>query len=211
MEPGLWAELGASPDAIARLERFVGLVRQWTGRINLIAPSTLSTIWSRHVEDSARIVLGAPGRPRLWADLGSGGGFPGIVVAILLADRGSGTRVVLVESDQRKAALLEEALRRLDTPGEVIAARAESIAPLGADVVSARALAPLDRLCALAARHLAAGGRALFPKGGNWQAEVDGARRDWRFDLDVQPVPGHNAGVVLALENLKRAREERDR
>lgn len=204
----LWAGLGLSASAMEKLHRLSGLVTRWTARINLVAPSTIPEIWSRHVEDSARLLRFAPPAPRLWADLGSGGGFPGLVVAIALADRQAGSRVVLVESDQRKAALLREALRQLDIPAEILAERAEMIAPLGADILSARALAPLDLLCGHAHRHLAPGGRALFPKGRSWREEVDSARQDWAFDLDVHGEGGHNAGVVLVLENLRRAGHE---
>lgn len=208
MDRALWAELDLSADAMEKLRRLSGLVARWTGRINLVAPSTVPAIWSRHVEDSARLLRFAPRAPRLWADLGSGGGFPGLVVAIALADRQAGSRVVLVESDQRKAALLREALRQLDLPAEILAERAETLAPLGADILSARALAPLDQLCGFAGGHLAPGGRALFPKGRSWRDEVDSARRNWAFDLDVHGEGGHNAGVVLVLENLRRAGHE---
>lgn len=211
MNRELWAELDLSEGAMARLRLLADLVSGWTGRINLVASSTLPDMWSRHIEDSARLLRSSPPAPKIWADLGSGGGFPGLVVAIALADRGTGTRVVLVESDRRKAALLSEALRRLETPAEVLAERVERMAPLGADVISARALAPLDVLCALSFPHLTPGGVALFPKGASWRDEVNTARRDWAFDLDVQGDPGHNAGVVLALGNLQRAGHEFDR
>lgn len=211
MNAALWAELALSSEGMEKLHALAALVGKWTARINLVAPSTLLDLWARHIEDSARLLPLAPPNPRLWADLGAGGGFPGLVVAIVLADRKTGTRVVLVESDQRKAALLREALRQLDVPGEVIAERIETLPPLGADVISARALAPLDILCRFSERHLAPGGLSLFPKGRNWQQEVEAARRNWAFDLDVRGDPGHNAGVVLALENLQRAGDEDER
>ncbi|WP_283176572.1 16S rRNA (guanine(527)-N(7))-methyltransferase RsmG [Gemmobacter sp. 24YEA27] len=142
MDQALWNDLGISPEGLEKLRLYEALTAKWTQKINLISRSTVGEIWARHIEDSARIFLLAPEQPQLWADFGSGGGFPGIVVAALLQDRGLATRVVLVESDQRKATFLREAARQMGIPVDVRAERAEAIAPLGADVVSARALAP---------------------------------------------------------------------
>ncbi len=136
-----------------RLETLVALVRKWNPTINLVAPSTLENAWDRHIADSACLVDLVP-PPQRWADLGSGAGFPGLVVAILLAERSPATRVTLVESDGRKAAFLHTAARTLDVSIDVRNARIEALAPLDAQVVSARALAPLDRLFPLALRIL---------------------------------------------------------
>ncbi|WP_112310322.1 16S rRNA (guanine(527)-N(7))-methyltransferase RsmG [Pseudogemmobacter bohemicus] len=205
MDRDLWLQLGTSPEYIEKLRLFEALTQKWTQRINLIARSTTGEIWSRHIEDSARIFLLAPGQPRLWADFGSGGGFPGIVVAALLQDRGVSTRVTLVESDQRKATFLREAARQMALSVDVRAERAEAIAPLGADVVSARALAPLDMLCAIVERHGSPDTTCLFPKGESWADEVAAAQKNWSFDLEAADDPGHKGSATLKLRTVRRA------
>lgn len=171
----------------------------------MISRSTVAEIWARHIEDSARIMLIAPDQPRTWADFGSGGGFPGIVVAALLRDKGLATRMILVESDQRKATFLRESARQMGLSIEVRAERAEAILPLGADVVSARALAPLDMLCAIAERHGAPDLTCLFPKGETWGDEVATAKKNWCFDLEATEDPGHKGSATLKLKALRRA------
>ena len=198
-------ELGPSAEAIEKLKFFQALVEKWNPRINLVAKSTLPDLWERHIENSARLCLFAPNNARRWADLGSGGGFPGLVVAVLLQDGGAKTEVVLVESDLRKATFLREAARQMGIVVDVRSERAETLDALSADIVSARALASLDSLCGLAARHLAAGGLCLFPKGEKCAEEVQSARKSWRFDLEASENPGHKGSALLVLRNLHRA------
>ena len=205
MDQALWTELRASGAALEKLRLFAALAEKWTRSINLISRATVADLWSRHIEDSARILTLAPPAPAIWADFGAGGGFPGLVVAVLLQDRGLPTRIVLVESDQRKATFLREAARQLGLPTEIRAERAEAITPLGADVVSARALAPLNMLCEIMERHGTPDGMALFPKGETWQEEVDVARKNWCFDLEAARDPGHKGSAILKLRNLRRA------
>lgn len=205
MDTELWGQLNAGPDTISALQDFAALTAKWTAKINLISKSTVPEIWTRHIEDSARILLLAPPEPRIWADFGSGGGFPGIIVATLLKHRGLPTRVILVESDQRKATFLREAARQLGLATEICAERAEMMAPIGADVISARALAPLDGLCATALRHSVPETTSLFPKGENWRAEVAAAEINWSFDLETAEDPGHKGSATLKLRNIRRA------
>lgn len=205
MDDALWRELGTSSAGLEKLHAYVALVEKWTVRINLIAKSTIGDLWARHIEDSARIMLLSPENPKIWADFGSGGGFPALVVAIILADWGRNTQVILVESDQRKATFLREASRQLGLNTTVHSERAEVLKPLAADVISARALASLDQLCAVTARHGVAGTLSLFPKGETWQQEVALARENWRFDLEAFADPGHKGSAILQLRNLDRA------
>lgn len=197
------AGLEISAAALEKLQLFQSLVEKWNPRINLVAKSTLPDLWARHIEDSALLCQYAP-PARLWADFGAGGGFPGLVVAAILQDQGADTRVILVESDQRKATFLREAARQMGLSADVRSERVESLAPLGADVVSARALAALDALCGMAARHLAPAGICLFPKGERFAEEVAVARRDWQFDLEAPENPGHKGSALLVLRNLHR-------
>jgi 16S rRNA (guanine527-N7)-methyltransferase len=192
----------ASDATRTRLETLVALVRKWNPAINLVAPSTLENAWDRHIADSAYLVDLVPPPPH-WADLGSGAGFPGLVVAILLAERSPATRVTLVESDGRKAAFLHTAARTLGVSIDVRNARVEALAPLDAQVVSARALAPLDRLLPLALPHLADGGVCLFPKGARAAEELASASGSWSFDLIRHPPPTAAGGEVLEIRNLR--------
>jgi len=187
------------------LEALAGLVARWTPRINLVSRASLGEIWRRHILDSAQVFFAATAPRGVWADLGSGGGFPGLVVATLARQLAPELRVTLVESDLRKAAFLVTAARELQLPAVVMTERAELMPPIGAGTLSARALAPLPELLALAARHLAADGLAIFPKGASWQSEVDQARKKWSFDLDPIPSITGQGGAVLVIKGLSRA------
>jgi len=199
------AATGVSRETLGRLSAYERLIAQWNPAINLVSRSSLADFWGRHALDSAQLLRLAPPDVRTWLDLGSGGGFPGLVVAILAAEQRPDLRVTLVESDQRKAAFLRTVARETGTAVTVIAERAELVPPAGADVVSARALAPLDRLLPLAERHLAASGVAIFPKGAAWQAEVNTALANWRFNLQNHASLTDPQGAVLVLEGISRA------
>ncbi len=194
-----------SPGVVEKLRLYQSLVEKWTPKINLVAKSTIPDLWHRHILDSAR--LGQMDLPpvRRWVDLGSGGGFPALVVAAILADRGADTQMILVESDSRKAVFLREAARQMGLRVTVHAERAEALQSQQADVVSARALASLTDLCALADRHLAPGGLCLFPKGERAEEEIEQARKIWRFDLEAVDNPDHKGSALLVLRNLNRA------
>lgn len=157
--------------------------RRWSGRINLASATTLDAIWSRHILDSAQLMRLAP-EALCWLDLGSGGGFPGAVIAILARDR-PGSRVDLVESNRKKAAFLQTTLGMLGAPARVHAMRIEQAASRvsGPEIVTARALAPLPALIELACPWLAAGATALFHKGRDYRREIVESRYHWNFDL----------------------------
>lgn len=196
----LLAGLDVSRETIEKLKSLEALLGKWNPAINLVSRNTIGAAWSRHILDSAQLFQIAPFR--VWADLGSGGGFPGLVVAVLAAELAPDAKVVLVEADQRKATFLREAARNLGVAAQVDAHRIEEVEPLAADVLSARALAPLTVLCGFAGRHLGPGGTAVFPKGQNWQAEVDEARKRWKFDLDVRPSLVEASSVVLVMKAI---------
>lgn len=193
-----------SRETFDRLARFVALLEKWNPRINLVAGSTLPQVWERHILDSLQVFDLADAREGRWADLGTGGGFPGLVVALVAAEEAPGLHVTLVESDQRKAAFLASALREAGVTAKVAAARIESLPPLGATVLSARALAPLDGLLHHAARHLAPGGKALFPKGRSHEEEVAEALATWRFRVQKQPSRTDSQAVILIIEDISR-------
>lgn len=185
-----------------RLEIFVALLLKWNPVINLVSRNSVEAIRFRHVADSIQVFEVAPKSARVWVDLGSGAGFPGLVVALLAAEAAPQLSVTLVESDQRKAAFLRNVSRETGVGLTVLANRIESLPPLQADVLSARALAPLSRLCQYAARHLAEDGMAIFPKGAQALAEVDEARRDWDFDLERLPSVTEPGSSLLILKGV---------
>lgn len=180
------------------------MVRQWNPRINLVSRGDLAQIESRHLKDSTQLLRLAPNDARHWADLGSGGGFPGLVVAAMAAQFRPALQLTLVEADQRKAAFLASYARRAGLTVRVISERIENTPPLGADVISARALAPLVRLIGLAAPHLAPGGICLFPKGASWSQEVDAARSLWQFRVEGFPSVTDPAAAILKIGGVAR-------
>lgn len=193
--------LTVSRETEERLRQLQALLAKWNPSINLVSRNTLAEAWSRHILDSAQLFMVA-GPSRTWVDLGSGGGFPGLVIAALMAEKRPGSQVILVESDQRKATFLREAARQIGVSVVVRAERIETLDPLYADTLSARALASLDRLCGFAAPHLAPEGVALFPKGQNWQSEVAEARKSWKFEMDVRPSLVDPVSVVLVMKAI---------
>lgn len=206
--PRALAGVAVPPAVLTRLEALEALVRKWTVRINLVAPSTTAELWTRHIADSAQLWPLAPPEARTWVDLGSGGGFPGLVIAALAAGTGR-PAVTLIESDGRKCAFLREAARAMEVDVTVLDQRAELAPPQGADVVSARALSPLPALLPLVARHLAPGGTALLPKGRGWAAELEAARAaGWRFALDSRPSATDPEARLLRLTDLESARTD---
>jgi 16S rRNA (guanine527-N7)-methyltransferase len=184
-----------------QLRRFEGLVRKWNPAINLVSKASLDDLWSRHILDSAQLYTLAKPQGH-WLDLGSGGGFPGLVIAILAQGAGDDLRLTLVESDQRKATFLREVTRELSLPVTVRTDRIEHCPPQSADTLSARALAPLTTLLGYATRHLAPNGTAVFPKGASWQQEVEAARKDWHFDLHISPSATDPDGAVLTVKAI---------
>ena len=196
--------LNVSRETHARLEILATLVAKWSRRINLVAPSQLSCLWQRHIQDSRQLFDMAPHELSHWVDVGSGGGFPGLVVAALAADQAPAADVTLIECDKRKATFLRTAADAMGLAPTIHASRAETVQPQCADVLSARAVASLENLCNHADRHLAPAGIALFPKGSNHDAEVDKARRNWQFTLERQPSQTSPQAAILRVGGLKR-------
>ena len=194
--------LDLPPATLDRLAALEALVRRWTEKINLIAPSTLPDLWTRHIADSAQLWPLMPDGATTWADLGSGGGFPGLVIAALAADTGA-PRVTLIESDGRKCAFLRTAIRELALPATVLDQRVESAPTQSAPVVSARALAPLPALLPFVARHLAPGGTALLPKGREVSAEIEAARaQGWHFTAEEIPSRTDPSARILRVSDI---------
>jgi len=187
-----------------RLEIYAGLLSKWNPKINLVSASTIPGMWTRHFLDSAQILALANESTALWADLGTGGGFPGLIVAIMAKESRPGMQVICVESDQRKAAFLRTVIAETGISARVVARRIEELEPLGADVVSARALAPLPVLLGYAAPHLVKGGEAIFLKGAGYQKEVNEALERWSFELDTYPSKTDPDAIILKIGDIRR-------
>ena len=193
--------LSVSRETMDKLRAFEDLTRRWTKRINLISPSTIDDIWTRHIIDSLQVGLMSDSTDR-WLDIGSGGGFPGIPIAILLAEKDPNAQITLVESDQRKCVFLKTAVSQLKLKTTVLAERVEALEPFKASTLSARALAPLKTLLAYADRHLVDGGAALFQKGEKWKSEVQEAEQKWSFDYDVIESVTEDSAAILRVANI---------
>lgn len=184
-----------------RLTIYAELVARWSPRINLVAPGDLPRLWERHIADAMQLVPLIPPAARSIADLGSGAGLPGLVLAIL-----TGLPTHLVERDRRKAAFLREAARATAAPATIHAADAATLPPLNVDLVTARALAPLPDLLPLVARHLAPGGAALLPKGATAEAELTAAAPLWTMRVERFPSRTDPTATILRLTEVARAR-----
>ena len=193
-----------SCETIKQLEDYVDLVVKWNPAINLVSKGDLENIWDRHIEDSAQIVRLTDIGPS-WVDLGSGGGFPGIVVAILLKTLSHSTKVVLVESDSRKAVFLRHVITQLDLNCEVQNIRIESSSIETASVVSGRALAGLPKLLDLSEHLIDKDTVCLFMKGKAFSNELKLARDKWSFDCDVVQSKTSADGAILIIRNVCRA------
>lgn len=191
---------GADAAALARLSLYLELLEKWQRRINLVAASTLADPWRRHMLDSAQLLPMLPAGydvPHI-ADLGSGAGFPGLVLALM-----SGGTITLVESDSRKCAFLREVIRMTGASARVETARIEALPPLAADVVTARACAPLPRLLGYVHRHLAPGGTALLLKGRGAAAELTQAGKTWMMSASLMPSQSDPSGHVIKITAIR--------
>ncbi len=191
-----------SRETLSALDVYAELLRKWNKVINLVSPSTLDELWTRHFLDSAQLLqLVEP--KGTWVDLGSGGGFPGLVLAILTRNTPD-LKFVLVEADQRKMTFLKAVVRTLGLETRVLAGRIEEIEPLEADIVSARALAPLSILLEFSERHMKLSGTALFPKGEKADAEIAEALESWSFDCEKHRSLTDASAAILRIGEIKR-------
>ena len=201
-----------SRETLARLHRFAELLVAWQKHTNLIARSTIPVIWTRHIADSLQLLDLAP-QAKVWADLGSGAGFPGIVIACALADI-EGAKVHLVESIGKKATFLREAVRVTGAPAVVHGMRIEDFVdngPESIDVVTARALAPLPKLLTLAYPLLKKGALGLFPKGQDVASELTEAAKYWKIDDSSIKSRTDEKAQILVVRHLEPARAVRSR
>jgi 16S rRNA (guanine527-N7)-methyltransferase len=197
------AAWGASDAQMADLSAFLDLLTEWNEKMNLVGPSALAEFWPRHVWDSAQLLRLAP-EARVWADLGAGAGFPGLVLAILLKQT-PGVMVHLVESMAKRCRFLSEVAQKLALPVHIHNARAEDLG-IRVDIVTARACAPLPRLLGYAEPYLKRGATGLFLKGQDVVAELTEATKYWKFEAELTASSSHPDGRVLQVKGLSRVR-----
>lgn len=189
---------GVARETLLRCSTLVNLLIDWNQRLNLVAPSTIPDVWQRHMWDSAQLVPLIPPQTGTIIDLGSGAGFPGLVLAIVL----QGPTVHLIESIGKKCRFLEEAARATGAPVKVHNARAEDVKGLKADVVTARAVAPLERLFPLAHPFFKPGTIGLFLKGRSLNDELTRATKSWTLDSTLIPSRSDPSGMILRVTGL---------
>ena len=196
-------DLDVSRETFDRLQHFETLVRKWNSTINLVAKNDLVDLWGRHIVDSMQVTRFLSTSPKKWIDIGSGGGFPGVVVAVLAKEISPETKTILIESDVRKATFLRTVVRELDLDCAVLARRIENVEPQDARILSARALAPLEDLFRYGYQHLSQDGRTVFLKGQNFQKEIDLARKKWKFDVVAHPSLTDKRARIIEAWNLE--------
>ncbi len=205
--PGGFQKLtNVSRETLERLIRYVDLLTAWNARINLVGRNTLGDVWRRHLLDSAQLYPHLPQGTRVLIDLGSGAGLPGLILSILGVPQ-----VHLIESDARKAVFLREAMRVTGAMASVHAIRIERMKPVVADVVTARAFAPLPGLLEISERFCGAGTICLFLKGESVQEELTNAVKEWKMTPHQSPSLSDPSGCILRLENITRDPSARSR
>jgi 16S rRNA (guanine527-N7)-methyltransferase len=189
--------LDVSRETMDRLRAYVELLVSWNRRINLVSRNTIGDIWRRHILDSAQLYAHIPTRARILVDLGTGAGLPGLVLGIFGVPE-----LHLVESDNRKVAFLREALRVSGTTAQVHNGRLDRVTPIIADVITARALAPLPELLEMSERFRGVGTRCLFLKGNQVEAELTAASHAWKMRLERLRSLSDPSGCILQLEDI---------
>jgi 16S rRNA (guanine527-N7)-methyltransferase len=199
-------EQNVSRETYDKLRAYEALIRKWNPSINLVAKSTLSDVWNRHIIDSAQVYAAASGeKSSIWTDMGSGGGLPGIVIATLTQGEDQQTNVTMVESEKRKSVFLRTAIRELGlSNAEVINERIEGAQISISDIVSARALAPLTDLFTLSQGFADQNTTFLFQKGKNWASEIEVAQNHWSFEYDAIKSETDSNAVILKIRGLSR-------
>ena len=194
--------LNVSRETLNAFYEYKDLLSKWNEKINLVSKHTLVDIWERHFLDSGQIIKSVEASGKRWVDVGSGAGFPGLVVALLLRDRKIDCNLVLVEKNQKKVLFLNEVIRKLNLSVEVINDNIDSLEPLNADILIARAFSELNNLIEIAFRHRKKEGICLFLKGGNYRIELDKTLNYWFFDYDIVGSLSSSSGKIIRVKKI---------
>jgi 16S rRNA (guanine527-N7)-methyltransferase len=198
-------DLNVSRETIVDLETLVFLLEKWNKTINLVGKSTIEDVWTRHILDSAQLWQQRPENLAIWLDIGSGAGFPGLVLAILAKTERADCVFHMIESDARKCAFLRNVSRETSLNTKIHTSRIEDATAIVADVVSARALATVEKLAEYSHRFLCKDSFCLFLKGQGCATEVENAHKSWEFESEMTESLSDDTGVILKIWNLKSA------
>ena len=194
--------LNVSRETLDGFCEYETLLLKWNEKINLVSKNTLVDIWERHFLDSGQIIKHVEASGKRWVDVGSGAGFPGLVVALLLRDRKVDCDLVLVEKNQKKVLFLNEVIRKLNLSVKVVNYNIYTLEPLNADILTARAFSELNNLMEIAFRHRKKEGICLFLKGENYRIELDKTLNYWFFDYDIVNSDSNSSGNIIRVKNI---------
>ncbi len=194
--------LNVSRETLDSFKEYESLLLKWNKKINLVSKNTLTDIWERHFLDSGQIVNCVDALGKKWVDVGAGAGFPGLVVALLLRDRKIHCELILVEKNTKKVFFLYEVIRKLNLNVKVVNKSIDSLKPLNADILTARAFSELKDLIELAYRHRKEKGVCLFLKGENYRVELDKTLNYWFFDYDVVDSLSNCSGKIIRVKRI---------
>ena len=194
--------LNVSRETLNSLYEYKILLSKWNEKINLVSKNTLVDIWERHFLDSGQIIKHVEASGKRWVDVGSGAGFPGLVVALLLRDRKIDCDLVLVEKNPKKGFFLKEVIRKLNLSVEVVNDNIDTLEPLNADILTARAFSELNNLIEIAFRHRKKEGICLFLKGENYRIELDKTLNYWFFDYDIIDSLSSSSGKIIRVKKI---------
>ena len=194
--------LNVSRETLNGFYEYETLLTKWNEKINLVSKNTLVDIWERHFLDSGQIIKHVEASGKRWVDVGSGAGFPGLVVALLLRDRKIDCNLVLVEKNPKKGFFLNEVIRKLNLNVEVVNDNIYTLEPLNADILTARAFSELNNLIEISFRHRKRNGLCLFLKGENYRFELDKTLNYWFFDYDIVDSLSNPSGKIIRVKNI---------
>ena len=194
--------LNVSRETLNGFYEYKTLLCKWNEKINLVSKHTLADIWERHFLDSGQIIIDVDASGKRWVDVGSGAGFPGLVVALLLRDRKVDCDLILVEKHPKKVFFLKEVIRKLNLSVEVVNENIYTLEPLNADILTARAFSELNNLMEIAFRHRKKEGICLFLKGENYKIELDKTLNNWFFDYDIVGSLSSSSGNIIRVKKI---------
>ena len=194
--------LNVSRETLNGFYEYETLLSKWNEKINLVSKNTLVDIWERHFLDSGQIIKHVEASGKRWVDVGSGAGFPGLVVALLLRDRKIDCDLVVVEKNPKKVFFLNEVIRKLNLSVEVVNDNIDNLEPLNADILTARAFSELNNLIEIAFRHRKKEGICLFLKGENYRIELDKTLNYWFFDYDIVDSLSSSSGKIIRVKKI---------
>ena len=198
--------LSVSRETLQRLYSYEMMVSRWNSTINLVSKTSLKDLWGRHIVDSSQIYSCAQPKAGLWLDLGSGGGFPGVVIAIIAKELSPKLEIVLVESDTRKCIFLRSVIRELGIGARVKNSRIEAFELSNVSFLSARALANMNSLCGFAEKFVSRETICFFPKGEFYKKEVAECKKNWNFEHEIVKSRTSDKGRIIVLRSLERVR-----